>query len=285
MNEIEIEFDPSDWEEIEEDLISESIHNLPTELKYKILSHLPHSKLRELELDNKTYWEIERCKIRIDWNFRFDWSLVNFPRSIRINDRLYVYNLIGDRLHRCLSRHFQTFSGLLNVGEYTDCFDLNFKSSSVETTVKFFPNKRPLIRKISPLTNCSKARRFYEIYDLLVLCKYKYPDPLVKDDSTNDDWKITRWLPPSYYDFQKCTKKCVYNTTKIYETDAFLMFTTEPINIEKDDLEFNYKVQSSDGLTTWKIFRNKFLTGIAVLCNVSEYKEFPLKYHIPEDKN
>ncbi|QHR78483.1 hypothetical protein KM759_gp098 [Lymphocystis disease virus 4] len=277
------EFDPNEWEEIEEELDSDLIYNLPIELKYKILSYLSASMLFELKLDNKMYWEIERIKKPfLSWNFKFDWSLVNFPRHIKINKQLHAYNLIGDKLHRCLSRHLKNFSGLLIVNDYCpikQCFEIELESM---TKIQFFPNNRPLIKGVPSLVDHPKAQRFYRTYKMLTDQKYSYPPVHIKTDLSIVDWNLTRWLPP-YYDFEDCTDQCVYNTTKIYETDSFLMITTEPINIEHDDLEFDYKFQSSPKLTTWKIFRNKFLIGIAILCDVSTYKEFPLKYYTPKN--
>lgn len=73
-----------------------SIYNqLPQEIIYKILSHLPVSKLLELNLSNKLYWEIARLNKRgTMWNNQVDWSLKLCPSYLfNTTNYLHCYTL------------------------------------------------------------------------------------------------------------------------------------------------------------------------------------------------
>ncbi|QHR78493.1 hypothetical protein KM759_gp010 [Lymphocystis disease virus 4] len=266
---------PDSTEEIEPYRIS----ILPIEVRFKILSFLPPLKLIDLQLDNKTYWEIKRIYDPKPWNPLINWSLLlNTFEYMEINGCLYVYDLTDLKRHCRLSRYCEGFVGKLIVKNYypfKGYFKAELESHFQKIDLKFVPDYWSSTKTIPPFKNHPSANRFYKIYALLAKENYKFVNrALIKDYEnhlsdleTVDEWKlIPCQVVTSVY--EEIYKECLFKADRTYYVQPFVMFSNKFLNVETDDLEFIDKTYRSSEFITWKIIKDKKPIGIAVFCQV-----------------
>ncbi|NP_078741.1 hypothetical protein LCDV1gp087 [Lymphocystis disease virus 1] len=255
------------------------VTQLPLELKYKILSFLPFRTLLGLQFNNKLYWEITRFIHKKYWNPCIDWLLLDKPSSIYIKGKLYAYNLLENLENFCLSDHLKGFVGVMTIEKYRqrrNYYKVKFTSAVLQTTFKFRPDALGF-RKIMPFfVNHPAAHRMYKLYTILAQEQFGHID-LKKlrhykfhcNDPTY--YAQTRWNLIELYQYKKqlskC-KKCEFYGTQLYNVYPFMMFTTQPINVETDDIILSSRHVLANTTITWIIILNNSIVGLAVFCHV-----------------